>query len=232
MAQQVLIIGNSDGIGAAITRKLVARGDRVMGISRSPSPLGQDGPEHVVCDVGTPEYPEVLQQVLKAKGPFSVCIYCVAIGSGLELPDLSKETKVIDVNFTGMVRTFEALVPNWINIRTGHFVGLSSLADGFYNEHAPSYTATKAGFTSYLVSMGLKLRPFGVSVTNIRFGFVDTKLPTVSWKPLMMTPDRAADSVLDCLNKKPIQYSTPKLMAALVNGYRWLQSIRLWFLRS
>jgi NAD(P)-dependent dehydrogenase (short-subunit alcohol dehydrogenase family) len=229
MPQRILIIGNSDGIGAAVTRKLLARGDRVVGISRSPSPLGAEGPIHFIQDVSAPDYPDMLQQVIEEKGPFTACIYCVAIGSGLELPDLSKEATVIETNFTAMIRTFQALVPGWITTRSGHFVGLSSIADGFYNHLAPSYSASKAGFSSYLVSMALKLRPLGVHVTNIRFGFVDTKLPTVSWKPLMISSDRAAEHILECLDKKPVQYSVPKLMAGLVNGYRWLQSIQLWF---
>lgn len=229
MPEKILIIGNSDGIGAAMTRALVTRGDRVVGISRSPSPLAPGGPKHFVQNVNAPDYPEVLRGIIDNEGPFDVCVFCAAIGSGLQLPDLSKESQVIDINFTAMVRTFEAIVPDWIEQGTGHFVGLSSIADGFYNEDSPSYTASKAGFSSYLVSMALKLKPLGVSVTNIRLGFVDTKLPTVSWKPLMMTADRAAQHVLDCLKKKPMQYSAPKTMAALVNAYRWIQSVRLWF---
>ncbi len=229
MPQNILIIGNSDGIGAAITRALVARGDRVVGISRSPSLLAPDGPKHFVHDVSAPDYPEKLHQVIKGDGPFNACIYCAAVGSGLQLPNLSREAKVIDINFAAMVRTFEAVAPAWIEQSTGHFVGLSSIADGFYNEHSPSYTASKAGFSSYLVSMALKLRPLGVSVTNVRFGFVDTKLPTVSWKPLLITADQAAQHVLHCLEKKPIHYSKPKIMAGLVNVYRWFQSVRMWF---
>ena len=229
MPRRVLIIGNSDGIGAAVTRKLLERGDHVVGISRSPSPHTHPELFHLTHDVRAPDYPEMLQQVIKQQGPFTVCIYCVAIGSGLHIPDLSKEAQVIDINFTAMVRTFEALVSDWLTHQRGHFVGLSSIADGFYNDHAPSYTASKAGFSSYLVSMALKLRAEGVHVTNIRFGFVDTKLPTVSWKPLIMTREQAADHVLYCLDRKPIQYSVPKIMAGVVNAYRWIQSVGLWF---
>ncbi len=229
MPQNLLVIGNSDGIGLAVTRALIARGDRVIGISRSPSPLGTHDPKHFVQDVGEPDYPTVLREVIKAEGPFDVCIYCVAIGSGLQWPNLSNEPHVININFTALVRTFEAIVPGWFEQGSGHFVGLSSLADGFYNELSPSYTASKAGVSSYLVSMALKLKPLGVSVTNIRFGFVDTKLPTVSWKPFMMTTVQAAQHILECLDKKPIQYSAPKIMAGLVNVYRWVQSVRMWF---
>jgi len=228
MPQNILIIGNSDGIGAAVTRALVARGDLVVGISRSSSPLGPDGPKHIVQDVAAPNYPDLLRRVIAEGGPFDACIFCAAIGSELTLPDFSNEANVIDVNFTAMVRTLATLLPDWLEQGGGHFIGLSSLADDFYNADAPSYTASKAGFSNYLVSMALKLKPHGVHVTNIRFGFVDTKLPKASWKPLMMTADQAADHVLRCLKTKPMQLSVPKLAGLALHGIRWMQSLRIW----
>lgn len=229
MAKTILLIGNSDGIGAAVTRALLAQGDRVIGLSRSPSPLGPQGPFHVVQDIAAPGYEPVLKNLLSDKGPFDVCIFCAAVGSRLTLPDLSREAQVIEVNFTAMVRTLAALLPGWLERGQGHFIGLSSLADDFYNADAPSYTASKAGFSNYLVSMALKVRSHGLHVTNIRFGFVDTKLPKASWKPLIMTPDEAARHVLTCLRTKPIQLSIPKLAGLAVHTMRLWQSIRVWF---
>jgi short-subunit dehydrogenase len=229
MTQKILLIGNSDGIGAALTRALIARGEHVVGLSRSPSSLGPNGPRHVVQDIAAPEYPQVLHTLLAEEGPFDACIFCAAIGSELRLPDLSQEAHVIEVNFTAMVRTLAALVPEWIDRQQGHFIGLSSLADDFYNSDAPSYTASKAGFSNYLISMALKLRSHGVSVTNIRFGFVDTKLPKAPWKPMMMTADQAADHVIRCLKTKPMQLSVPKLAGLAIHGIRWMQSIRIWW---
>jgi short-subunit dehydrogenase len=227
MRKTYLLIGNSDGIGAAVTRRLLAQGDRVVGISRSPSPLGRIGPRHIVQDIASPEYPQVLQVLLAEEGPFDACIFCAAIGSRLTLPDLSQEARVVDVNFTSMVRTLAALAPGWLERGQGHFIGLSSLADDFYNADSPSYTASKAGFSNYLVSMGLKLRSQGVYLTNLRFGFVDTKLPKASWKPLMMSVEQAAAHVLRCLETKPMQLSVPKLAGLAIHGIRWMQSIRI-----
>ena len=228
MAKKVLLIGNSDGIGAAVTRALVAQGDQVVGISRSQSPLGPDGPKHVVQDISSPDYPETLRRIVSEEGPFDSCIFCAAIGSGLKLSDLSQEAHVIEVNFTAMVRTVAALLPGWLKKSQGHFIGLSSLADDFYNTDAPSYTASKAGFSNYLVSMAMKLKSQGIHITNIRFGYVDTKLPKASWKPLMMTPDQAATYVIRCLTTKPMQLSIPKILGLVLHGIRWLQSLRVW----
>ena len=236
MPRKILIIGNSDGIGAAITRALVARGDRVVGISRSPSPLGPSGPVTKSRMSASPLLGELLRRLLReeggheriAGGGFDACIYCAGIGSQLTLPDLSNESRVIDVNLTGMVRTLEVLAPYWIGRGNGHFIGLSSLADDFYSSDAPSYSASKAGFSNYLLSMGLKLRPHNVAVTNVRFGFVDTKMAKSPMRPLMMTPEQAATHVLRCLDRRPMQLSVPKLVGAVVHGLRLAQSLRIW----
>ncbi|MFH0945262.1 MAG: SDR family NAD(P)-dependent oxidoreductase, partial [Planctomycetota bacterium] len=226
--RRVLIIGNSDGIGAAVTEQLVAHGDHVVGISRSGSPLGEGGPRHEVQDVAASGYRELLLRLLQEEGSFDACIFCVGIGSGLELPDLSREAHVIDVNFLQMVRTLEVLVPHWLERKSGHFIGLSSLVDDLYNHDAPSYSASKAGFSNYLVSMALKLRRHGVAVTNIRFGFVDTKMAKSSVRPLMISREAAARHVVRCLETRPIQLSVPKLAGALIRLARWAQSLRVW----
>jgi hypothetical protein len=68
-----------------------------------------------------------------------------------------------------------------------------------------------------------------VFVTNIRFGYVDTKLPKASWKPLMMTADQAARHVVRCLKTHPVQLSVPKLAGAAIHAIRMMQSLRVWF---
>ena len=119
MAKRILIVGNSDGIGAATTAALVARGESVVGVSRSPSSLmpparGDESHRHEVMDVTDPAYPALLGRLVQEAGPFDACIYCVGVGSELELSDLSHEAMVFEINLTAMVRTFEILLPPWL----------------------------------------------------------------------------------------------------------------------
>ena len=226
--KNILIIGNSDGIGAAVTKALVQRGDRVVGISKSPSPLGPKGPRHEIQDVTGHEYPSVLQCLLLEFGHFDAAIYCAGIGSALKLPDLSNEAHVLNVNLLGMVKTLAELVPHWLERQSGHFIGLSSIADDLYTPDAPSYSASKAAFSNYLLSMAFKLRGQGIAVSNVRFGFVDTKMAKDEKKPLMMTTEAAVKHILWCLEKRPMQLTAPKLAGAFVRGLRWLESLRVW----
>lgn len=209
------MIGNSDGIGLALTKKLLAKDWDVTGISRSASPVSNTAYFHHVSDVSRPEYPELLSEQL-SKGPIDLCIYFVGIGELLDPSDMSREPDIFDVNLTSMVKTASAVIPHMVKRGRGHFIGISSLADELISTEAPSYHASKAGFSNYLRGLSLALRPKGVYVTTVRFGFVDTKMAKGDVKPLMMSAERAAEHIETCIEKKPARYTAPKLAVPLI----------------
>ena len=77
--------------------------------------------------------------------------------------------------------------------------------------------------------MALRLRPEGVAVTNVRFGFVDTKMAkALLRRPLMMSAESAALRVIRCLDTRPVQISIPRTVALFVGLARAVQSIKIW----
>jgi short-subunit dehydrogenase len=208
LQQRALLVGNSDGIGLATTRRLLAGGWSVLGVSRSASPIESPAYHHRVLDVGDSRYPELIGELVRGV-PLDLCIYFVGIGEFLDLADMSGEARVIDVNLTGMVRTAAAVIPPMVSRGQGHFIGASSMADELLSAEAPSYNASKAGFSSYLGGLALALRPRGVHVTNVRFGFVDTKMAKSRKKPFMMSVEKAADHLETCIRRKPASYTAP-----------------------
>jgi len=48
---KALLIGNSDGIGLATTKELLKRGWKIVGISRSESPIEDPSYEHIVAEI-------------------------------------------------------------------------------------------------------------------------------------------------------------------------------------
>jgi short-subunit dehydrogenase len=81
---------------------------------------------------------------------------------------------------------------------------------------APSYNASKAGFSNYLGSLALALKFKGVHVTNVRFGFVDTKMAKSNVKPFVMSVEKAADHLETCIRKKPASYTAPFIAIPMV----------------
>jgi short-subunit dehydrogenase len=216
MSSIALIIGNTDGIGLAVTKKLLSKSWNVVGVSRRHSTINHESYKHYAADVSSLEYTEVLQSVCASVEPFDLCIYCAGIGELLDLSAMSREPEIVNVNLLGMIKTASAVIPDMVKKGQGHFIGLSSVADVLLSAEAPSYHASKAGFSAYLESLALAVRPKGVYVTNVRFGFVDTKMAKGDIKPFMMSVDRAVGHLLRCIAKKPVRYTAPKIVIPLI----------------
>ncbi|MEU7978713.1 SDR family NAD(P)-dependent oxidoreductase [Micromonospora sp. NPDC049081] len=214
--RRAVVVGNSDGVGLALTRQLVAAGWTVAGVSRSGSDLTAPGYTHHVADVTGDAYRTVLAGAVDRLGGVDVCVYAAGVGEFFDLGDLAAQTRALEVNLIGAARTVEVVVPAMVAGGGGHLVGLSSLADAAPSAQAPGYAAAKAGLTSYLVGLRGALRPHGVRVTVVRFGFVDTKMAKSPVKPMLLSVERAADVVRDCLRTRPAVVSRPRRMAAVV----------------
>jgi NAD(P)-dependent dehydrogenase (short-subunit alcohol dehydrogenase family) len=234
-ARRALIVGNSDGIGLALTRRLLAEGWTVVGLSRRPSPVQAAGYRHAVADVAAADYRAALQAVQTSEAPFDACVYCAGIGELFDPDNLAREADVLRVNLVGAIETASVILPPMIAAGRGHFVGLSSIGDGV-SDTAPSYAASKAGLSSYLGGLTLALRSRGVHVTNVRFGVVDTKMAKYPVRPFMITAERAADVVVRCLDRplrrRPARVTYPWRMGALVWVLDRLMSLRLWLTRG
>ena len=215
MQPKAMLIGNSDGIGLATTKRLLAAGWRVTGVSRSESPIADPEYRHICADVCDPEYTALVHD-LAQQSSLDLCMYFAGIGELLNPLDMSEEARIMDVNLTGMIRTASAVVPLMVTRGQGHFIGVSSVADELVSAEAPSYHASKAGFSNYLRGLGLALKPKGVHVTTMRFGFVDTKMAKGDVKPFMMSVDKAVDHVETCMSTKPLCYTAPKIVIPLI----------------
>lgn len=215
------IIGNTDGIGRALTTRLLARGWSLIGISRSPCDRAEPAYVHHVADVASPEYPALLARLLQDPAP-DLVVYCAGTGEELNLDDMSPEPRTFEVNLLGMVRTTAAVIPAMAAKGEGHFIGLSSLADELRLPDAIGYYASKAGFSAYLAGLGRAARKRGVAVTNVRFGFVDTKMAKGPVKPLMMTAEQAVDHLERCIRRRPARHTAPRLMIPVVKLIRFL----------
>ncbi len=206
------MVGNSDGIGLALTHRLVAEGWSVVGVSRSP----REGAVQHVVDVTADEFADVLAGI----GPVDLCVYAAGVGELFDPADLAAQTRALRVNLIGAARTVEAVVPGMLAAGGGHFIGLSSLADVLISAEAPGYAASKAGLTSYLLGLSAALRPRGVAVTAVRFGFVDTKMAKGGAKPMLVGVDKAVDVLMQAVRSRRPVVSFPRRMSAAARVLR------------
>jgi short-subunit dehydrogenase len=225
MQKIAILIGNSDGIGLATTRELLDQRWRIIGISRSESPIKDSSYRHRIAEVQNEDYMGVLESALDDLKNLELCIYFPGIGEMLDLSNMKQDIEIIEVNLIGLVKTATLVLPFMVKQNRGHFIGISSFADELISAEAPSYHASKAGFTTYLESLALALNPKKIYITNVRFGFVDTKMAKGEVKPFMMSVDRAVQHLLVCMARKPVRYTAPKVSIPLVKFRRWMMRL-------
>jgi hypothetical protein len=88
---RTLIIGNGDGIGLALTKRLLDDGGSVIGVSRRF--LGCIGARHAqhVLDVLDPKFPELIATVVAEAGPIDTLVYCAGIGEPFETSGVDRD---------------------------------------------------------------------------------------------------------------------------------------------
>lgn len=231
--KRALLIGNTDGIGRVVTDRLLAAGWTVEGVSRSDLDLAHDAYRHSVLDVRDRNFRAKLDYRVAANPP-DLCIYFAGVGHGFDLEHLSGDRHVLEVNLMGFMSTVEVVLPAMIRAGRGHLIGLSSIADVVSGADGFSYFASKAGMSRYLAGLALALRSrkSPVKVTNIRFGFVDTKMADAPVKPMMITAEQAADRVLRCVRRRPAVYTYPRTMGWLAKLAGMIAGARLRLIRG
>lgn len=216
-----ILIGNSDGIGRKVTELLLTQGYQVTGLSRSSLDISHTHYRHLVQDVTSENYKLTLHEVISSLPRLDLCIYFAGIGDFINFDDLAFETKVFQVNAMGAVVATEVAITKMLKHGSGHFIGLSSIMDVTTSPQAPSYCASKAAVSKYWESLGLSLKGKNIHVSNVRFGFVDTKMAKGSSKPFIITADDAAEFILDVIAKPRIRATKPLLVSYLA----WLLSL-------
>jgi short-subunit dehydrogenase len=199
-----------------MTRQLLERGFRVTGVSKSPSPVSNEAYRHSVLDVSSADYGVKLDAALPSDR-IRLCVYCAGIGEHFAMDGLRLDVATLEVNLIGLARTVERVLPRMVADGPAVFAGLSSLADVAPSRVAPAYAASKAGMTYYLEGLAGAVRRTGVSVVNVRLGFVDTKMAKSPWKPWMISADEAAERILRSLlqGRPATRVNIPRLAAAV-----------------
>lgn len=168
----ILITGITSGFGRAMASRLQADGHKVYGTHRKdcePIP----GVTYIKADVRDPESVDAtVKAVLDAEGRIDVFINNAGMGIGgpLEFTPFEDAQMQIDVNFMGMVRFLNAVVPVMRAQRHGHIICISSIGGLMGLPYQGMYSASKFAIEGYCEALRLELRQFGIHVTTINPG--------------------------------------------------------------
>ncbi|HEU4722375.1 MAG TPA: oxidoreductase [Gemmatimonadaceae bacterium] len=189
----VLVTGASSGNGRAIAMLLAQHGYRVFGTSRAPArAAAAPGVEMLELDVCTDEsvracVAAVLEKVHRIDVLVNNAGYELA--GALEETSLDEARAQLETNFFGVVRTTKAALPAMRERRNGQIVNVSSLAGLAVLPFMGMYTASKFALEGYSEALRHEVKPFGVHVSLIEVGFLNT--------PMQAHRQHAAERIAD-----------------------------------
>jgi len=181
--RKAIIVGASSGLGLELA-KLMARDGWSLGLAAR----NMEALEALRQELGTSLHlqrldvtqtgsvPATLDALAEALGG----IDCVIISAGVSPYNRKLEWAIEEATLATNVMGFAACA-NWAAHRffeqkAGHLVGISSVASLLGSPQVPAYNASKAFVSRYLEGLRFNLGRYGVSVTDIRPGYVDTPM--------------------------------------------------------
>ena len=131
--------------------------------------------------------------------------------------------KMMAVNYFGTTSIVSLALPKMILNKTGHIVGVASLAGLRGMPQAASYSASKSAQITFLESMRLDLRPYGINVTTVHPGFIKTRMTNhQEFKmPFMITSQQTATKIIKSIlkNKRTVYFPFPINLLSLLNRF-------------
>ena len=168
----ILITGITSGFGEAMARRLSADGHKVYGTHRKD--CNQiPGVTYLKADVRDGQsVDETVKKVLDAEGRIDVFISNAGMGVAgpLEFTPIQDAQNQMDVNFTGMIRFLNCIVPVMRQQRNGHIICFSSIGGLVGLPYQGMYSASKFAIEGYCEALRLEVHQFGIHVTIINPG--------------------------------------------------------------
>jgi NAD(P)-dependent dehydrogenase (short-subunit alcohol dehydrogenase family) len=180
-----LVTGAGRGIGRATALMPSARGERVMGVSRSEeelAALAREAPiETFAGSVATPEGCErIVEETRERLGPIAVLVSNAGIGSYHERVIWEQDPEVwrasLAVNLDAAFHLIRLCAPDMIDAGWGRIVIVSSTAGQVGGPASSAYTAAKHGVIGLMRSAAQDLIPHGVTCNAVCPGWVKTAM--------------------------------------------------------
>jgi len=168
----ILITGISSGFGQAMAARLSKDGHKVYGTYRN-APDRLPGVTYLQADVlSADQIQAAVSQVMESEGRIDVFINNAGMGIGgpLEHTAIEDSIRQMDVNFMGMVRCMNQIVPIMRNQGHGLILCLSSIGGLMGLPYQGMYSASKFAIEGYCQALRIELRGTGVNVCVINPG--------------------------------------------------------------
>lgn len=208
MSKAIFITGASSGIGEALGLHYAGEGV-VLGLLSRGTSSSLETVAQACRAKGAKVYTFAADvsdanAVKEAARDFLSCvgkIDVVIANAGVSIVDNNREDEMLDVakanievNYYGVINTLMPFIGIMQAQRCGSLAIISSISALRATHNSGPYSASKAAVNLWAEGMRLRLRPFGVTVTTLCVGFVDTAMTRSNrfWMPGLISADKAA----------------------------------------
>jgi short-subunit dehydrogenase len=214
----VLITGAASGIGRACAHRLAALGHPLSLIDVQSDELKELVKEikgfhpNVSSETADVRDQAALHRAVRKLeshvGLTDVLLASAGVGSLSSIHDLDLDglQRMLEINVVGVARSIQAVLPGMVERRSGHILGMSSVASFRGLPWMPGYSASKAALSAYLEGLRPAFKLRGIRITTICPGFVRTAMTskTPFRKPVpMLSPEQAALYIARAIRKRP-----------------------------
>lgn len=222
-----IIVGATSGIGEALARTMITSGYQIGITGRRLDRLNElksefgDHCHTAQFDITDAHAAKAaFNELAKQMGSIDIVVVNSGVGSINPEYPLDDELETARVNVVGFTTIANLSYHLFSEQKYGHLVGISSVA-AVRGGAAASYNASKAYVSSYLEGLAcrLKTQQFGIHITDIRPGFVDTAMAQGDGLFWVASPENAARQILAAIeSKKRVAYITRRwrLVSALI----------------
>lgn len=237
----VVVLGATRGIGRAVARRLVARGDRLVLLGRNPGELERSAADLAsraaagggvaatfALDLLEPGgFEEAVAAAWDALGRVDAVVVTAGLFATQEAleADPALARRVLEADFSGTVLFCEAARRRLLAQGRGTLCVLSSVAGERGRKPVVLYGAAKAGLTRYLEGLDHRFHGAGLRVVTVKPGFVRTSMTAgLPEPPFAGEPDEVAKSVVRAIDRgTPVIYAPPI--------WRWVMTVIRWLPR-
>jgi NAD(P)-dependent dehydrogenase (short-subunit alcohol dehydrogenase family) len=221
----VMITGGSSGIGRATALRLAQAGAHVLLAARSLDKLEDTAAEITrnggvatvyACDISDMEdCDRLVARVLKEHGHVDILINCAgrSIRRSLELSydRFHDFERTMQLNYFGAVRVTMGLLPSMSARKAGQVINISSISTLTASPRFAAYVASKSALDAWTLAAASEYSDRNVHFSTIHMPLVRTPMTavtTVYESMPLLTPDQAADKVVDAVIHKPKRIAT------------------------
>ena len=230
--QQAIIIGASDGLGAALARRLAREGYTLGLLARRQdklealcSEINQSGVGgfaypyvHDVCNYG--EVPALLRRIVADLGGLDLVIFSAGINrppGGIDKYNFDNDRQMVETNLLGAMAWLTPVAEMFQSAGAGQIVGIGSVAGDRGRVGNPGNNTSKAGLATFLEALRNRLTRHGVHVLTVKPGFMKTDMlkAALGATPFAIPPEKAAEDIWQAIRKRKQLIYTPSI-------WRWI----------